>query len=843
MSEFKKITVSPGLPDNLSGLFDIADNLWFSWNHNAFNLFRRIENDLWRKYNHNPKKLLFKTGKDRFDKLSKDKDFLTSLESVLKEFKSYMNKGEGDKNSFKIVYFSAEYGLAESLPVYSGGLGILSGDHIKSASDLNLDLTGIGLLYQKGYFQQRLNRDGWQQDFYRVNDFKQMPIEEVKGKDGENLFIEIELQGEPLFLKVWKVRVGRISVYMLDSNIDQNNSGNRELTSQLYGGDKEFRLKQEIILGIGGFRLLEKIGLEPDVLHINEGHSAFAIFERARIIREKFSLDIEEAIELVKKSSVFTTHTPVAAGNDDFEPDLISRYFSDYSGKLGLSIRQFIDLGRSKEGTGKGNFSMTIAAIRHCSFVNGVSLLHGEVARKMWNHLWKDIHVECTPLDSVTNGVHLKTWVSEEMNSIFLKHLGNEWHIVKNKKDFEKNVNKISDKEIWETRKISKKKLVGFVREKIVEQHIRRGGGPEKIRELKSALDSDYLTIGFARRFASYKRGDLIFRDVERLIKLLKDKERPVRIIVAGKAHPQDVPGKEIIKNIIDLVNSRGLEKEVVFLENYDMNIAKNMIQGVDLWLNNPVRLMEASGTSGMKAVINGVLNFSILDGWWDEAFDGISGWSIGNRENIKRGDYRDELDMDSLYSTLENKIIPEFYNRNEHGIPVGWVERIRMGINTLAPVFNTYRMVSEYNERFYKRAGVGFKGLAENNYKGLKEFVLWKKYVGKRFNSVRINEIKYKNNIKSGENLKVEAEIKTGDMKPEELRVNVYYGEMDGNSGVVKPELFSLDKISSSGEGIFIFSGEVGCEVSGEVGFKIRVTPFHPSMIHQTELNLVKWG
>lgn len=844
MPKFKKVTIIPVLPNSLSGLSEIAGNLWFSWSHKAFELFRKIDVHLWEKHKHNPKKLLNEVGRDKLEKLSKDRNFMVLLENVLREFREYISGGEDRiKNNYKIAYFSAEFGITEALPVYSGGLGVLSGDHIKSASDLNLNLIGVGLLYHKGYFQQRLDRDGWQQDFFRINDFVQMPIEEVKDKNGKNIIIVIDLLGKPLFLKAWKINVGRVSVYMLDSNIEKNSSSDRELTSQLYGGDKEFRLKQEIILGIGGVRLLQEVGFEPDVFHINEGHSAFALFERARIFMERFSLDIHEAFELVRKSSIFTTHTPVDAGNDDFVPDLITRYFSGYSKKLGLTIHQFIGLGRSESNNGNENFSMTIAAIRHCSFVNGVSLLHGNMAKKMWNHLWKDIPVEHTPVDSVTNGIHLSTWVSEEMNSLFLKHIGDEWYRMKNQEELKKNIKKISDKEIWDVRRARKKKLIDFVRVKLTEQHILKGGEPGKLREFKNALDPEYLTIGFARRFASYKRGDLIFRDRERLVKMLKDVSRPVRIIIAGKAHPQDKPGKEIIKRIIHFISSNGLEKEVVFLENYDMNIAKYMVQGVDLWLNNPIRLMEASGTSGMKAVVNGVLNFSILDGWWDEAYDGVSGWAIGSRDDITESDYRDELDIGSIFSILENEIIPEFYKRDSACIPVEWVKKIREAIVTLAPVFNTYRMVSEYNKKFYTEAGKRFAGYSKNNYAALKDFTTWKYKVEQRFSPVKIIDIKYKSNIKAGDKLRVEAYIIPGEMKPEELRVEVYYGKIDDNSGISDSGLFILDKLSSSGDGVFRFSGEVRCNVSGDIGFKIRITPFHPSMVCQTELNLVKWG
>ncbi len=844
MSEFKKFRVVPVLPDRLFNLSEIAKNLWYCWNHDAFKLFQKIDEDLWHSSNHNPVKVLEESEQRRLDELSGDKNYLDLLDKVYKKFKSYTSLAKDNDNmGYKVGYFSAEFGITEALPIYSGGLGILSGDHIKSASDLNIALIGVGLMYQEGYFQQRLDKNGWQQDFYRVNDFNTLPVNEVYKEDGEILTVNVKIGDRDVTLKVWRITVGRINIFMLDSNIDSNKEEDKKLTAHLYGGDREFRLKQEIALGIGGMKVFQELGIEPDVIHINEGHSAFAIFERANFLKNKYSISIEEALELSKKSSVFTTHTPVAAGNDEFSDDLIRKYFSRFSESLGISIDDFMELGKDPGNRGVQKFSMTVAAIKNSSYINAVSKLHGEVARKMWNHLWKGIPEEHTPIQSITNGIHISSWISGEMKELLDRYVGEGWEFDKSKTSFNR-IKDVGSEELWKVKLARTEKLIGFVRKKVSYQYREKEIFNISKKEIEKILDPNALTVGFARRFASYKRGDLIFRDPERLKKILFDKDRPVQLIIAGKAHPQDNPGKEIIKRITEFINSNGMGTRIVFLENYDINIARYLVQGVDLWLNNPIRMFEASGTSGMKVVVNGGLNLSVLDGWWDEGFDMSNGWAIGSRTSINDPEYRDDVESDSIYSVLEDEIKPLFFDRNEKGIPVGWMEKVKNSMISLAPIFNTFRMVSEYNEKFYVKASKNYSKLKKDDFSGLKEFVEWKKNIIKEFNKVGILEIKYEKdkNFKIGENFEVSVIINSSSIKDEDLKVEIYYGKLEQGDKLTGSMLTELLPELRTSEGNIIYRGKVFCKISGNIGFKVRVTPKHKYMVDSLELNLVKW-
>lgn len=846
MSEFKRFNVIPVLPDELSSLTSISKNLWYCWNHDAITLFRNIDPELWHNSNHNPVRVLKEVDQGRLNELSGDSEYLALLKKVEDKISKYISESKNSgKNDHIIAYFSAEYGLTEGIPVYSGGLGVLSGDHIKSASDLNLNLTGIGLLYQEGYFQQRLDKNGWQQDFYRVNDFSSMPVHEVFVSEGKPLTVKVLIAENPVWLKVWRIDVGRVKLYMLDSNIEKNSESDKKLTAHLYGGDREHRLKQEIVLGIGGMRVFKELGLEPDAIHVNEGHSAFALFERALQFAEKYSLGIEEALELTGKSAIFTTHTPVAAGNDEFSPELIKKYFTGYSHKLGISVDEFIDLGKDPGNKHSSDFSMTVAAIRNSSYVNGVSELHGDVAGRMWNHLWVETPVEHTPVRSITNGIHIQSWISREMKDLLDNSLGDDWPCRKGNGELSDRIGNLPSEGLWNIKKIRKDKLINYVRRKVNDQYRDKGIFNRTSRDLNNILDPEALTIGFARRFASYKRGDLIFRDIDRLKKLLFDTDRPVQIIIAGKAHPQDNPGKEIIKRISGLINSDNIGSRVVFLENYNINIARYLVQGVDLWLNNPVRLFEASGTSGMKAVVNGVLNLSILDGWWDEGYNGENGWVVGERIPIEDPRFRDEVESDSLYSVLENEIVPMFFNRDQNGIPTEWLEMVKKSIATLAPRFNTYRMVSDYNEMFYKNAVENFKKFKNNNFTPLKDFTAWKVNIKKSFKNINIKDISYtdKLNFSVGEKMKIDVVADLGTIDPEDVKVEVYFGRIERDDRLKSSELLLLDHVEVHGGEGTLFSGNITCRTTGNLGFKIRITPRHEFLVNSMEMNLVKWG
>ncbi len=845
MSEFKRFNVVPVLPEILLSLAKISENLWYCWNHEAFSLFRDIDPELWHKSNHNPVSVLNETGQDRLNELAENSEYIARVNRVADELDKYIKENsESENKDISIAYFSAEYGLTEALPIYSGGLGVLSGDHIKSASDLNLNLTGVGLLYQEGYFQQRLDKNGWQQDFYRVNNFTTMPLHEVHDSNGIPLVVNVLLDKTVVYLKVWRIDAGRVFIYMMDSNIDKNSETDKKLTAHLYGGDKEHRLKQEIALGIGGMKVLKELEIEPDVIHINEGHSAFALFERAVQFMDKYNLETRYAMELSKKSAVFTTHTPVAAGNDEFSSDLMRKYFSGYLQKLGIAIEDFIELGRDPLNKERTDFSMTVAAIRNSAYLNGVSELHGNVAGKMWNHLWPDTPAEYTPIGFITNGIHIQSWISREMRVLLDNYLGKNWAYIKSNGDLTDLIKNIPDEKLWDIKQIRKAKLIDYVRKKINDQLREKGLFTMQSKELERILDPNALTIGFARRFASYKRGDLIFRDKERLRKILFNNERPVQIIIAGKAHPQDNPGKEIIKRISGFINSDDIGLKIVFLENYNINIGRYLVQGVDLWLNNPIRLFEASGTSGMKTVVNGGLNLSVLDGWWDEGFNGINGWAVGGRTPIDDPNFRDDVESDSLYSVIEEEIVPLFFERGKGGVPSGWMDKVKNSIATLSPRFNTYRMVNEYNEKFYTKASVNFKKLKEENFKGLKEFTDWKEKIRQNFENIRIVEINYENkqNFRVGEKLNIGVVVEHPGLDQADLRIEVYFGKIQRDDRLLSSELLRMDYKDQSSKGT-LFSGSITCRETGNQGFKIRITPEHQRMVNPMELNLVKWG
>lgn len=848
MNGFKTFKVVPDVPEKLKGLYDIAYNVWLTWYPDAIRLFWRMDAELWNKSQHNPVKVLGEVSQTRLEELANDEAYVVEVERVHKKLEDYLSsikKHSSEERECSIAYFSLEYGLTEALPIYSGGLGVLSGDHIKAASDIGLNLTGIGLLYQTGYFQQYLNRDGWQQDFYKTNDFHNMQVMELKGEGGRAVELELDLPGRTVWLKIWKLMVGRITIYFMDSNIDKNSGPDRKLTAQLYGGDREMRLQQEIILGIGGVKLLDRLGIHADVIHMNEGHSSFAIFERSRLLMEKHSLSFAHALEITRKTGVFTTHTPVPAGNDEFHPDLIRKYFKDYTGKLGISVDTFLGFGRVNPRDNTENFSMPVTAIRYSAYVNGVSKLHAEVAKKMWNHLWTDVPEEHIPIRPITNGVHLPTWLSFGMAELLRRYLGDRWQEKQDSKGLWERIHKIPDPELWQVHAGRRRRLVYFIRERLQKQLMDKGASGQAIDEAREALNPEALTIGFARRFATYKRGDLIFRDIHRLIRILNNPERPVQIVMAGKAHPQDHAGKEIIKNIIHRINNNNLIKKIVFVEDYDMNVARHMVQGVDVWLNNPLRPHEASGTSGMKASANGVLNLSVLDGWWDEAYDYTNGWAIGSGETFNDRNYQDEVESKDIYSILENAIVPMFYDRGHDGLPRQWIKMMRNSFVSIVSYFNTHRMVKEYYETFYRAAGDNYATLSESDFSRVKELTAWKEKAGKEFHNIKVERIDFDETktYRIRDKIKVEADVFLGNLKPDDVSVDVYYGNLSPSGDRLNQSAVEhLGDVRPAGSGRYVFSGLLMCRGTGNFGFKIRITPSHPLIIDPYEMNMVIW-
>jgi starch phosphorylase len=843
----RKFKVIPDIPKKLAGLYDIAYNTWLYWTPDAIKLFIRMDPDLWDRTRHNPVKMLGEISQERLNELAADEGYVVEAARIHENLKNYVEprKNKKDKGPC-IAYFSLEYGLSEALPIYSGGLGILAGDHIKSSGDIGLRLVGIGLLYQLGYFRQYLNQDGWQQDFYDINDFYNMPITEERHPDGGQVEIRLKFPGRPLYLKVWKLMVGRIRVYLLDSNIEKNSGADQKLTSQLYGGDREMRLQQEIILGIGGIRLLEQMGIPVDAFHMNEGHSSFAIFERAKTLVQNHALTLDEAMEVTAKTCVFTTHTPVPAGNDVFHPDLIRKYFQEYAGEMGISIEEFLKTGRVRPQDSQENFSMPVLAIRHSSFVNGVSRLHGQVAQQMWKDLWDDVPHEHIPIRAITNGVHLASWLSFEMAELFRRYLGDNWQERQDQEELWQRIHNIPDPELWRVHAVRRRRLIYFIRGRLKKQLMEKGASPLLIDQSQEALDPETLTIGFARRFAAYKRGDLVFRDIKRLMKLIDEPLRPVQFIFAGKAHPQDHAGKEIIKHIIHSIHNNYLLKRIVFIEDYDMNVARYMVQGADVWLNNPLRPHEASGTSGMKAAANGVLNLSVLDGWWDEAYDRsiTNGWSIGSGEVYDDRNYQDEVESKAIYSIIENDIAPMFYDTGPDGLPRGWIKMMKNAFVSIVSFFNTHRMIKDYNRRFYKEAGRNFITLSKDNFKYTRELVQWKNHVKKHFYSIHIGDIHFDKTkvYKINESVDVDVDVFTGDLKPGDISVDIYYGNISPELHLTHTAIEHLKQITPIEGNKYRFSGRLPCKKTGNFGFKIRVTPYHPLIMDPYEMNMVIW-
>ena len=695
------------LPRRINRLGELAYNLWWTWQPSAQRLFSRIDNDLWEHLEHNPILLLRQAERSALNEVAQDSQYLSMYDGVFTQFNNYLAKTDTwsdmahpGLSSKPIAYFSMEFGLHETLPIYSGGLGVLAGDHLKEASDLGLPLVGVGLMYAEGYFSQRISEDGWQDALNNPLHFGEMLVLPVLTDEGKPLTISVEMPERHVDLRLWEIRVGRIPLFLMDSDVETNEPEDRMLTARLYWSDLDRRIMQEIVLGVGGVRALRALGYNPSAWHMNEGHAAFLILERTRELVVG-GTPFAEAIEKTRSQNVFTTHTPVPAGNDEFPLWLIDKYLSSYWPQLGLDRDQFVDLARNKQSWGE-SFSMGVLALRHSDGRNAVSELHGRVARKMWNFLWPKEEAEDVPINYVTNGVHTDNWMARRLGLLYDKYLGAEWKERLDDREIWSKMDEIPAEELWAFRMHQKRKLSFRMQEWARTRWTKGGFHPVQVVASGALIDPYVLTIGFARRFATYKRASLILRDVERLLRIINRPNMPVQIIFAGKAHPADEPGKQLIQQIYRTVKKAETGGRLVFLEDYDMNIARYLVQGVDIWLNTPRRPMEASGTSGMKAALNGALNFSVLDGWWREAYNGKNGWAIGEDKDLKESEVQDEADALSLYSTLENEIIPLYYERNVDWIPMDWIERMKNNLRTVTPQFSTRRMVKEYVERLY---------------------------------------------------------------------------------------------------------------------------------------------
>ena len=846
----REFHVVPSLPESLAPLEELAYNLHWSWDPETVDLFRWLDRSLWETSGHNPVLFLGKIEQERLEASSKDHSFMSYMKRLVERHRSYLSSPSWFERTFedqrdaRFAYFSAEFGIAECLTIYSGGLGMLAGDHLKAASDLGLPLVGVGLLYQRGYFRQYLNQDGWQQESRTSNDFFNMPMRLLRDDDGRPKTISIELPARTVTAQLWQVQVGRVLLILMDTNIPENQAEDRAITDLLYGGDADMRIRQEFLLGIGGLRALSAIGYEPDVCHINEGHAAFLALERIRRMQEERGLSFDEAREATSAGNVFTTHTPVPAGFDLFEPDLMEKYFSEYREQLGLSKEVFLGLGREDPTDAGSYFNMAVMAIRLSGATNAVSRLHATVSRKILGGVWPGVPENEVPISHVTNGVHFQTWVSRDMSQLLQRYLGQRWL-----QDFTSNedwrlVSQIPDEELWHTHERRRERLVATVRNRLIQQLQQRGAPRTETENARDVLHPDALTIGFARRFATYKRATLILEDSERLKKILLDKDRPVQIIFAGKAHPQDNPGKELIRELIHFIRDTGLRRRLVFLEDYDMDLARDMVQGVDVWLNTPRRMMEASGTSGMKAAINGAINLSVLDGWWHEAYTPDIGWSIGGEERYDDLAYQDEVESRALYEILEKEVVPLFFDRAADDLPRRWIALMKKSMESLCPVFNARRMAREYTEQFYVPAARRRKELETDDYERSRDLSDWKQRLAERWSSIELESIdsQDQSDLRVGEELQVRASLRLGEVHPSELSVELYYGGLDDKAEISDAQSIPMNVTNGGENGIHEFEGRIRCDSSGRCGFALRIVPNHPNLASPYELGLISW-
>jgi len=826
--------------------------MWWCWQGEAQDLFRRLDDNLWEELYHNPVAMLGRIDQSRLAAVAADEGFLAHLDRVHGNLREYMSKPGwwsseyGEAREPQVAYFCAEYGIAESLPIYSGGLGVLAGDHLKSASELGVPLVGVGLLYQQGYFRQRLNADGWQLELFPRNDFQNMSVQLMLGDDGQAITIQVDYPNRKVLARIWRIQVGRVPLYLLDTNVPPNSPEDRQITAQLYGGDQEMRIRQEIMLGIGGVRALRAMNLHPKAYHMNEGHSAFLSLERIRLLMADAGISFVEARQAVVASTIYTTHTPVPAGNDAFEPWLIDRYFEHYWPQLGLAREQFLALARQEPANADEPMNLTVLALRLSSFRNGVSSLHGTVSRKLWHNVWPSLPMAEVPIAHITNGIHTRTWLSHDMAELFDRYLGPRWHERPASEEIWQRVVHIPDTELWRTHERRRERLVAFARQRMRDQCSKRGASQSELRAADEVLDPEALTIGFARRFATYKRANLILADPERLKKLLGNESHRVQIIFAGKAHPRDNPGKDLIRQIVHSSRSPEFRRSLVFLEDYDMNVARYLVQGVDVWLNTPLRPMEASGTSGMKAAANGALNVSIPDGWWDEGFSPDVGWLIGSGETYDDLEYQNRVESQALYDLLEKEIVPLFYGRGPDGLPREWISRMRQTIQKLAPRFSTNRMVRQYAEMAYAPAAKRWDRLTADGLAAAKELASWTGRVTAGFGGIRIDSISDNVNgsCSVGHPIEVKANIHLGDLRPEDVKVQLCFGLLDPDGQLNCSTYLDMQWTGQAdGQSNQAYAAEMVCTVTGTTGYTVRVMPTHGDLIDSRDMNIVRWA
>ncbi len=844
--------VRPALPERLAPLEEVARNLRWAWDHETIALFRRLDRDLWEQTGHNPVDMLGVLPQERLRECAEDEAFLAHMERVKRDLDEYMTsagtwyrKTYGAADRHLVAYFSMEFGITECLPIYSGGLGMLAGDHLKSASDLGVPLVGVGLLYQKGYFRQYLNPDGWQQERYPVNDFSRLPLQPALGDDGRQVRVSVDVAGHNAIARVFRAQVGRVPLLLLDTNVPENPPFLQDITDELYGGDLENRMRQEVLLGVGGVRALEACGCRPRVYHMNEGHCAFQSLERIRRRIESDGLTFREAVEAVRASSVFTTHTPVPAGIDMFPPDLMEKYFYRMREQAGVTRDEYLALGRVHPADHAESFSMAVLAIRTASYVNGVSRLHGRVSREMWREVWPGTPADELPISYVTNGIHTGSWISEDMRNLYDRYLGPRWLEEPGEARTWLRAAEIPGEELWRTHERRRERLVAFARRRLAAQRRMRGAGPAEVALAEEVLDPEALTIGFARRFATYKRATLLLSDPERLEKIVNAAGRPVQIIYAGKAHPRDDHGKALIRQIIQIGRRPEFRRRVVFLEDYDFVTARYLVQGVDVWLNTPRRPMEASGTSGMKAAFNGALNLSVLDGWWDEGWTPRTGWAIGRGEEYHDDAEQDRLEAMTLYDLLEREVVPLFYDRSNDGLPRGWIDLMKSAMSALCPVFNTNRMVHQYTLLGYKPAERRRERLEADGYRAARGLAAWRARVGHAWHDVRITRVdgSLPDEARVGGTFRPTAWVQTAGLSAADLVVEVYIGRLNEQGEIVPGRGIEMMPTGRTGAEGIEYGAVVPWTTSGLHGYTVRVLPRHEELAHAQECGLSHWA
>ncbi len=851
MKAIYRYDVLASLPARLKPLEELAYNLRFTWRHEVSDLFRRMDPDLWEASKHNPVYLLGNIDQERLEDLAKDAEFLAQMDRSHEDLVKYVSANPfsippTEKERVCVAYFSAEFGLAQCLPIYSGGLGILAGDHLKSASDLNLPVVGISLFYHEGFFEQYLNSDGWQQEAYPESDVAVMPLILMKNENGSPIIVEAPIGRENVKAQIWRTNVGRIPLYLLDTNLRENGTEHRHITARLYGGDLDMRIRQEIVLGIGGVRALRALGIRPTTFHMNEGHSALSALERIRVLREEHGLSFDAAREFVVATNAFTTHTPVPAGNDMFAPDLMHRYFEHYVHSLGIAFKVFLGFGRQDPMNDGETFSMTVLALRLSSHANGVSRLHGKVSQKMWQRIWPKNPAEDIPICPITNGVHIPSWISKDMAELFDRYSDSTWIDDPDSRKVRKNVESVPESELWQTHEICRERLVGFTRKRLQSQLKGWGASIQELQTATKVLDPKILTIGFARRFATYKRATLFLANEQRITKLLTDSERPIQIIMAGKAHPHDNQGKELIRKIIHFANRPEIRHRFVFIQDYNIHVAQMMLRGCDLWLNTPRRPLEACGTSGMKGIPNGVLNMSTLDGWWDEGYSQSYGWAIGRGETYEDQQLQDEVESRDIYNTLEREVIPLFYDRGTDNLPRGWIAKMKAVMTDLWPVFHSHRMVQGYNNQFYTSISRRYHELYKDDLKGAKELAAWRQHVMTNWDQIRIHRVQAPGGgapVPVSRQLKIGADVFLHQLQPEDVDVELYFGPLTFEGEFTERETLPMNATSTDGKGNHHFEGAIPCSRTGKYGFTIRIMPTRKKMETPYSTGLVIWA